>query len=147
MSLTEKRFIALSKKRQFWCSLRPISKGERMTTSTNYQHSERMKVLVDFTARSFLSRYPPPFGASIYDARSEQLVSQAYDTVMQECDPTNHGEVNAIREATQNMQRLSLRGCILYSTCEPCPVCMSACICAEVDTVAYGASTMEDADQ
>ncbi|MEZ5583007.1 MAG: nucleoside deaminase [Candidatus Competibacteraceae bacterium] len=115
--------------------------------TTDSQHSERMKLLVDYTASSFESAFPSPFGAAIYDAQSGMLVSQAYDTVMQACDPTNHGEVNAIRQATQKLQRLSLRGCILYSTCEPCPMCMSACIWAELDTVVYGASTMGDANQ
>jgi tRNA(adenine34) deaminase len=118
-----------------------------MTTNKDDLHLERMKALVDFTASSFHSRHPSPFGASIYDAHNGQLVSQAYNTVMQEFDPTNHGEINAIRQATQKIQGLSLRGCILYSTCEPCPMCMSACIWAEVDTVVYGASAMEDADR
>ena len=61
------------------------------------------------------------------------------------CDPTNHAEINAIRLATKALDHLWLRGCVLYSTCEPCPMCMSACIWAEVDSVVYGASTMEDA--
>jgi len=117
-----------------------------MATTADDRHAERMKALVDFTASSFHTEYPSPFGAAIYNARSGTLVSQAYDTVMKECDPTTHAEVNAIRQAAQKMQRLSLRGCILYSTCEPCPMCMSACIWAEVDTIVYGASTMEDAD-
>lgn len=73
-------------------------------------------------------------------------MAQAVDTVLRACDPTNHAEVNAIRGATQQLRRLSLRGCTLYSTCEPCPMCMSACVWAEVDTVVFGASSLEDAD-
>ncbi|WP_145055416.1 nucleoside deaminase [Lignipirellula cremea] len=105
-----------------------------------------MRSLARFTGRSFQTEHPSPFGSSIYSSDSGQLVSQAYDTVIQECDPTNHAEMNAIRIATKQLQRLSLRGCILYSTCEPCPMCMSACIWAELDTVVFGASTMEDAN-
>jgi tRNA(adenine34) deaminase len=107
---------------------------------------ERMRALVEFTSSSLSTEFPSPFGSAIYESSSGRLVSQAYDTVMRECDPTNHAEVNAIRLATQELGRLSLRGCVLYSTCEPCPMCMSASIWAELDGVVFGASTMEDAN-
>ena len=118
-----------------------------MATHIDNYHAERMKALVEFTAGSFGTEHPSPFGSAVYESHSGRLVSEAYDTVLRECDPTNHAEVNAIRMATRAMQRLSLRGCILYSTCEPCPMCMSACIWAEIDIVVYGASTMEDANR
>jgi tRNA(Arg) A34 adenosine deaminase TadA len=113
----------------------------------NDQHEARLKELVQFTATSLETGFPSPFGSAIYDERTGALVASAYDTVMQQCDPTNHAEINAIRAATRKLQRLSLRGCTLYSTCEPCPMCMSACIWAEIDTVVFGASTMQDADR
>lgn len=116
-------------------------------TSPDATHASRMRELVTFTEESFATVHPSPFGAAVYDVATGRLVSRAYDTVMRECDPTNHGEVNAIRLATRSLGRLSLRGCVLYSTCEPCPMCMSASIWAEVDAVVYGASTMEDADR
>lgn len=109
-------------------------------------HGERVRALVEFTATSLQTPHPSPFGAAVYD-ETGQLIAQAYDTVLAQCDPTNHGEVNAIRLATEKLGKLSLRGCVIYSTCEPCPMCMSACIWAEIDTVVYGASTLEDADQ
>jgi tRNA(Arg) A34 adenosine deaminase TadA len=108
-------------------------------------HSERLKALVRFTATSLQTGFPSPFGSSIYNEQTGALVAQAYDTVMQLCDPTAHAEMNAIRLAAQKLERLSLRGCTLYSTCEPCPMCMSAGIWAEIDTVVYGASTLQDA--
>ena len=108
-------------------------------------HRDRMKALIQFTSTSLSTRFPSPFGAAIYDKETGHLIAQAYDTVMQFCDPTHHAEINAIRLATQQLKRLSLRGSILYSTCEPCPMCMSACIWAEIDTVVYGAFTAEDA--
>jgi tRNA(Arg) A34 adenosine deaminase TadA len=106
-----------------------------------------MQALVQFTASSLETAFPSPFGSAVYDEPSGALVAQAYDTVIKTSDPTCHAEVNAIREATRKLGRLSLRGCTLYSTCEPCPMCMSACIWAEVDTVVYGPSTMEDANR
>ncbi len=114
--------------------------------SIDPRHHERMKALVAYTAASFATDHPSPFGAAVYDAQTGGLIAQAYDSVIAKCDPTNHGEVNAVRLATQKLARLSLRGCVLYSTCEPCPMCMSACIWAELETVVYGASTLEDAD-
>lgn len=114
--------------------------------TTDNLHAERMKSLIEFTAQSFATDYPSPFGAAIYHTGSGELIAQSYDSVMRHCDPTNHGEINVIRLATQKLRQLSLRGYTLYSTCEPCPMCMSACIWAEIDTLVYGASTMEDAN-
>ena len=109
-------------------------------------HAERMQELVRFTASSLDSDHPSPFGCAIYQEASGALVAQAYDTVLKRGDPTNHEEMNAIREAARQRRSLSLRGCILYSTCEPCPMCTSASLWAEVDAIVYGASTLEDAD-
>jgi len=110
-------------------------------------HSERMKQLVEFTAGSFDTRYPSPFGSSVYHSESGELISQAYDTVMRECNPINHAEILAIRDASRSLQSVSLSGCILYSTCEPCPMCISACIHAELDVVVFGATILDDADR
>ena len=110
------------------------------------QHNERMKKLIEYTSTSLETEFPSPFGSAIYNLQDGVLLSQAYDTVIEKCDPTNHAEINAIRIATQKLQRLSLKDCILYSTCEPCPMCMSACIWAELETVVFGASTMADAN-
>lgn len=115
--------------------------------STPDEHSVRLQTLVEFTASSLATDFPSPFGCAIYDEQTSTLVAQAYDTVLEMCDPTNHAEMNAIREATRKLQTLSLRGCTLYSTCEPCPMCMSACIWSEVDAIVYGASTLEDANR
>lgn len=117
-----------------------------MTLLNDVQHNERMKRLVVYTSSSLETRFPSPFGSAIYERKTGLLVSQAYDTVMREGDPTNHAEINAIRQAARKLQRLSLSGHVLYSTCEPCPMCMSACIWAELEAVVFGASTMEAAN-
>ncbi len=118
-----------------------------MDIKNNELHKHRMQQLIKFTESSFNTIHPSPFGASIYEIKSGKLIAQSYDTVISKCDPTNHTEMNVIRIATKKLKALSLEGCILYSTCEPCPMCMSACIWAELNTVVYGASTMEDANQ
>ena len=109
-------------------------------------HASRLRALVEFTTGSFDTPFPSPFGSSIHEAATGRLVARAYDTVMRDCDVTNHAEVSSIRLANRELGRLSLRGHTLYSTCEPCPMCMSACIWAELDGVVFGASTMDDAD-
>ena len=71
---------------------------------------------------------------------------RALNAVAQEFDPSSHAEVRAIRKATRRLKKLSLAGYTLYTTCEPCPMCMSAALWAGLDRVVYGA-TIEDANR
>src|SRR6266516_4264518 len=57
---------------------------------------------------------------------------------------TRHGEVVAIRQACKTLGTIDLSGCVIYSTCEPCPMCFSACHWARISTIVYGAR-IEDA--
>ncbi len=104
----------------------------------------RMAALVKFTARSFVTSFPVPFGAAIVETVSGQLLLRTVNAVAQQFDPTCHAEVRAIRLATKKLKRFSLAGYTLYTTCEPCPMCMSAALWAGLDRVVYGA-TIEDA--
>jgi tRNA(Arg) A34 adenosine deaminase TadA len=106
----------------------------------------RMVALAAFTARSMRTPRPRPFGASIIHTRSGKLLLSALNAVAQEFDPSSHAEVRAIRKATKRLKRLSLAGYTLYTTCEPCPMCMSAALWAGLDRVVYGA-TIEDANR
>lgn len=101
---------------------------------------EFMSRLVAFTMTSAATEHPSPFGCSIVHSTTGEVVAQAYDTVMASLDPTAHGEVNAIRQACATLKSISLKGYTLYSTCEPCPMCMSASVWAEVDAVVFGAT-------
>lgn len=103
-----------------------------------------MESLVAFTARSFRTNFPVPFGASIYHTKTGELLLQATNAVGKENDPSAHAELRAIRLATKKRKDLSLKGYTLYSTCEPCPMCMSMALWAGLDRVVYGAS-IEDA--
>jgi tRNA(adenine34) deaminase len=73
----------------------------------------------------------------------KQLLA-ALNNVTQSLDPSAHAEVRAIRLAAKRLGRVSLAGYTLYSTCEPCPMCMSTALWAELDRVVYGA-TIADA--
>jgi len=105
---------------------------------------KRMAALAAFTARSLRTVRPRPFGASIVHTKSGNLLLRALNAVAQEFDPSAHAEVRAIRKATGRLKQLSLAGYTLYTTCEPCPMCMSAALWAGLDRVVYGA-TIEDA--
>jgi len=105
-----------------------------------------MKALIAFTARSLQTDMPRPFGASIVHTRTGKTLLHALNNVMGEFDPSSHAEVRAIRRATKRLKNVSLAGYTLYTTCEPCPMCMSAALWAHVDRVVYGA-TIEDANR
>ena len=107
---------------------------------------QRMAALAAFTARSLRTPRPRPFGASIIHTKSGKLLLRALNAVAQEFDPSSHAEVRAIRKATKRLKQISLAGYTLYTTCEPCPMCMSAALWAGLDRVVYGA-TIEDANR
>ena len=100
---------------------------------------EQMAATVAFTARSLAGSHPRPFGASIVHTNSGKLLLRALNRVAQDFDHSSHAEVRAIRLATKRLKKLSLAGYTLYTTCEPCPMCMSTALWAGIDRVVYGA--------
>jgi tRNA(Arg) A34 adenosine deaminase TadA len=117
----------------------------RKRTALGEQDAARMLALVAFTARSLRTERPRPFGAAVVHTRSGTVLLQALNNVAGESDPSAHAEVRAIRMATKRLKKVSLAGYTLYSTCEPCPMCMSAALWAGLDRVVYGA-TISDAN-
>lgn len=83
-----------------------------------------------------------PFGAVI--VRNGEVVARGVNRVTQLCDPTAHAEVSAIREACHQLHTFDLSGCEIYSSCEPCPMCLSAIYWAHLDRLYYG-NTAADA--
>src|SRR6266508_2219705 len=78
-----------------------------------------------------------PFGAVI--ARGEEVVAVGVNTALRDNDPTAHGEVEAVRAACRELGTISLAGTTLYSRCEPCPICHTVAIAAEVERIVYAA--------
>jgi guanine deaminase len=78
-----------------------------------------------------------PFGAAI--VRGDELVASGVNQVARTLDPTAHAEVVAIRAACRLIGDFKLTGCVLVSSCEPCPLCLSAALWARVDRVVYAA--------
>ena len=89
-----------------------------------------------------------PFGSLILksyeDSEKYEVVGRGHNTVISDNDPTAHGEINAIRDACNNLETFDLSGCILFTSSEPCPMCISAIRWARIDTIIY-ANTKKDA--
>src|SRR5262249_7248735 len=83
-----------------------------------------------------------PFGSVI--VRDGKVVAVTHNTVWLTTDPTAHAEVNCIRAAAKALATIFLRGCTLFSTTEPCPMCLSAIHWAKIERVVFGA-TIADA--
>jgi tRNA(Arg) A34 adenosine deaminase TadA len=106
----------------------------------------RMREIFEFTARSLKTARPVPFGALIVNTLTGARLMRATNAVMRENDPSAHAETRAVRLACKKLKRTSLAGYTMYSTCEPCPMCMANALWARLDRVVYGA-TIEDANR
>jgi guanine deaminase len=83
-----------------------------------------------------------PFGAVI--VRNGKIVGEGVNRVTASNDPTAHAEVEAIRHACQNLKTFSLSDCEIYTSCEPCPMCLSAIYWSHLSSIYYG-NTKKDA--
>jgi guanine deaminase len=85
-----------------------------------------------------------PFGAVI--VKDDKIISEGFNTVTLSNDPTSHAEIAAIRMACKSLGNFSLEECDLYTTCEPCPMCLSAIYWARINKIYY-ANTRSDAQK
>jgi guanine deaminase len=79
-----------------------------------------------------------PFGAVI--VKDGKIIAGSSNSVTTENDPTAHAEMNAIRAAAKILNSFDLNGCEIYTSCEPCPMCLGAIYWAHIDTIYYGNS-------
>ena len=103
--------------------------------------NEFMKRAIELSIKS-VNNNGGPFGSVI--VKDNKIIAEGSNKVTSTYDPTAHGEIVAIREACKKLNNFSLKGCELYSTCEPCPMCLSAIYWARIDKIYY-ANTREDA--
>jgi tRNA(adenine34) deaminase len=103
-----------------------------------------MAGLVAFTGRSMETATPVPFGALIVETATGAVLMRALNAVRKENDPSSHAEVRTVRKATRKLGMPSLKGYTMYTTCEPCPMCMANALWAGLDRVVFGA-TIDDA--
>ncbi len=85
-----------------------------------------------------------PFGCVV--EKNGVIIGEGMNRVIGDCDPTSHGEMNAIRSACNALGTHDLSGCTVYTSGEPCPMCYAACCWARVDAI-YFASTIQDATE
>ena len=104
--------------------------------------NEFMKVAKELAEENLTTNAGGPFGACV--VKDGQIIGKGSNKVLSSNDPTAHAEINAIREACKNINSYDLNGCELYTSCYPCPMCLSAIIWANIKKVYYG-NTKEDA--
>ena len=104
--------------------------------------NEYMKVAKELAEENLTTNAGGPFGACV--VKDGEIIGRGSNKVISENDPTAHAEINAIREACKNIGTYDLSDCELYTSCYPCPMCLSAIIWANIKKVYYG-NTKEDA--
>jgi len=102
-----------------------------------------MKEAIEESRKSITKKEGGPFGAVI--VKDGKVISKAHNTVLKTNDPTMHAEVAAIRKASKKLSSYDLSGCILYSSCKPCPMCLAAARWANIEKIYY-VLTSEDAE-
>ena len=90
------------------------------------------------------SNYGGPFGAVV--VKNGKIIGRGCNCVLKNNDPTAHAEIMAIRDACNNINNYDLSGCVIYTSCYPCPMCLSAIVWSNIKTVYYGNSRKDAKD-
>ncbi len=101
-----------------------------------------MREAIEESKRNLTGGAGGPFGAVI--VRDGEIIARAHNRVLETNDPTMHAEIGAIRAACAKLGTFDLSGCELYTSCEPCPMCLSAILWAKITRFYFGC-TREDA--
>jgi guanine deaminase len=112
--------------------------NKRMNRNETY-----MKHAIELARRSMRELGGGPFGAIV--VKDDKIVGVGMNKVTRKNDPTAHAEVVAIRDACQTLGTFQLTGCVIYSSCEPCPMCLGAIYWARPDGLFFGASKQDAA--
>ncbi len=107
-------------------------------------NNEYMKAALEEAYIGINAHEGGPFGTVI--VKDGKIVGRGHNRVLQRNDPTCHGEMEAIRDASKNLGTFDLSGCELYTTAEPCPMCLGAILWSNIKTVYYGCSIKDSAD-
>lgn len=95
-----------------------------------------MKLAILEARKGISNGHGGPFGAVI--VKDNKVIAKAHNEVIKRNDATSHGEVNAIRKASKKLKTFDLSGCEIYTTGEPCPMCLGAILWARIDKIYYG---------
>lgn len=103
-----------------------------------------MQAAIDEAYRGIEAGDGGPFGSVI--VKDGEIVGQGHNRVLSNNDPTCHGEMEAIRDACRNLGTYDLSGCELYTTAEPCPMCLGAILWSNIAAVYYGCTREDSAE-
>ncbi len=101
-----------------------------------------MRIAIRLSEQNVSKALGGPFGAVI--VKNGKIIAKSTNKVTQKNDPTAHAEVATIRLACRKLKTFDLSGCVIYTSCEPCPMCLSAIYWAQIDSIYY-ANTKNDA--
>ena len=102
-----------------------------------------MKMAIEEARRGINLNHGGPFGSVI--VKNGEVVGVGHNQVVALNDATCHGEMQAIRDASKNLKTFDLTGCEIYTTGEPCNMCLSACIWANIEKIYYGCTIQDNA--
>lgn len=97
-----------------------------------------MKEAINEAYKGIKSKHGGPFGAVV--VKNNKIIGKGHNMVLKNSDPTAHGEVSAIRNACKNVKAFNLQGATIYTTAEPCPMCLGAILWANIKNIYYGCS-------
>ncbi|HEA21366.1 hypothetical protein LCGC14_0708410 [marine sediment metagenome] len=115
-----------------------------MNLKNIYRHEKYMELAIEKAKNGRDSESGGAFGAVI--VHNDEIIVEVYNQVAGKNDPTQHAELLAIQEACKKIGKNKLKECILYTSCEPCMMCLGACYWAKFKAIYYGASA-EDAKE
>lgn len=104
--------------------------------------NEYMRIAIEEAFEGITNGHGGPFGSVI--VRDGEIVGRGHNRVLIDKDPTLHGEIAAIRDACARLDSFDLSGCELYTTGEPCTMCLCACLWANIDKVYYGCTIADN---
>ncbi|MFY0631322.1 MAG: nucleoside deaminase [Flavobacteriaceae bacterium] len=107
-------------------------------------HEEFMSEAVQAALKGMSNNEGGPFGCIV--VKNGEIIGRGNNKVTSTNDPTAHAEVTAIRDACKNVGSFQLDGCIVYTSCEPCPMCLGAIYWARPDKVYYGSNQVDAAN-
>ena len=101
-----------------------------------------MQIAIEEAKKGITQGHGGPFGCVI--VKDNKIIAKAHNMVLENNDPTSHGEINAIQMAGKRLKTFDLSGCELYTTGEPCPMCLCACLWANISVVYYGCTIKDN---
>lgn len=101
-----------------------------------------MNVAIEEAKKGIKAGHGGPFGAVI--VKDGEIIGRGHNMVVRNNDPTCHGEVSAIRDACKNINSFDLRDCEIYTTGEPCPMCLGAILWSNIEKIYFGCTINEN---